>query len=97
MDVIEGLIYKLYRWIYNLIVLTHTNTLTCPKVVRPTLSTTMPLISLFALGPFEKWRIDFVGPIAHAIQNGHTKYLSCNKLYLVSLVTTKIYFLHTLS
>jgi transposase InsO family protein len=35
----------------------------------------MPLIPLLALAPFEKWGIDFVGPIAPATRHGRKRYI----------------------
>jgi hypothetical protein len=42
---------------------------------KPTPSTAMPLVPLMALAPFEKWRIDFVGPIAPATRYGRKRYI----------------------
>ena len=35
----------------------------CQRVGKPTPSSVMPLIPILAQNPFEKWGIDFVGPI----------------------------------
>ena len=35
----------------------------------------MPLVLLMALVPFEKWEIEFVGPIAPAIRHSQKRYI----------------------
>ena len=47
----------------------------CQRVSRPTSTSPMPLVSILAQGPFKKWGIDFVGPIALASQNGQKRYI----------------------
>jgi hypothetical protein len=47
----------------------------CQRVGKPTPTTAMPLIPLLALAPFEKWGIDFVGPIAPATRHGRKRYI----------------------
>jgi hypothetical protein len=42
----------------------------CQQVGKPLKSTSKPLVSILAQAPFEKWGIDFVGPIAQASRNG---------------------------
>jgi hypothetical protein len=49
----------------------------CQRTSKPTPSTAMPLVPLIALPPFEKWGIDFVGPIAPATRHGRKIYFSC--------------------
>ena len=36
----------------------------CQWVGKPTPTMAMPLVPILALAPFEKWGLDFVGPIA---------------------------------
>ncbi|KAL2634169.1 hypothetical protein R1flu_005648 [Riccia fluitans] len=38
----------------------------CQRTGRPTASTRRPLVPILPLAPFEKWGIDFVGPVAPA-------------------------------
>ena len=47
----------------------------CQRVGRPTSSSAMPLVPILAQAPFEKWGIDFVGPIAPASRNGQKRYI----------------------
>ena len=47
----------------------------CQRAGRPTPSTAMPLIPILAQAPFEKWGIDFVGPIAPATRHGQKRYI----------------------
>ena len=47
----------------------------CQRTGKPTPSTAMPLQPLLALAPFEKWGIDFVGPIAPATRVGRKRYI----------------------
>jgi transposase InsO family protein len=47
----------------------------CQRTSKPTPSTAMPLVPLMALAPFEKWGIDFVGPIAPATRHGRKPYI----------------------
>ena len=47
----------------------------CQRTSKPTPSTAMPLVPLMALAPFEKWGIDFVGPIALATRYGRKCYI----------------------
>jgi hypothetical protein len=47
----------------------------CQRVGKPTPTTAMPLIPLLALASFEKWGINFVGPIAHATKHGRKHYI----------------------
>jgi transposase InsO family protein len=42
----------------------------------------MPLVPILAQAPFEKWRIDFVGPIAHASRNGQKQYILVSTEYV---------------
>ena len=47
----------------------------CQQIGRPTGTSTMPLVPILARVPFEKWGIDFVGPIAPASCNGQKRYI----------------------
>ena len=47
----------------------------CQRTGRPTPSMAMPLIPILAQAPFEKWGIDFVGPIAPATRHGQKRYI----------------------
>ena len=47
----------------------------CQRIGRPTGSFAMPLVPILAQAPFEKWGIDFVGPIAPASRYGQKRYI----------------------
>jgi transposase InsO family protein len=47
----------------------------CQRIDKPIPSTTMSLVPLMALAPFEKWGIDFMGPIAPATRHGRKRYI----------------------
>lgn len=47
----------------------------CQRTGKPTPSTAMPLQPILALAPFEKWGLDFVGPIAPATRIGRKHYI----------------------
>ena len=47
----------------------------CQQTGRPTATSAMPLNPILAQAPFEKWGIDFVGPIAPASRNGQKRYI----------------------
>ena len=47
----------------------------CQRVGKPTPTMAMPLIPLLALAPFEKWGLDFVGPIAPPTRYGRKRYI----------------------
>jgi len=47
----------------------------CQRIGRPTGTSAMPLVPILAQAPFEKWGIDFVGPIAPASRNGQKRYI----------------------
>ena len=47
----------------------------CQRIGKPTISMSMPLVPILAEAPFEKWGIDFVGPIAPASRNGQKRYI----------------------
>ena len=47
----------------------------CQRVGKPTPSSAMPLIPILAQAPFEKWGIDFVGPISPASRYGQKRYI----------------------
>ena len=47
----------------------------CQWVDKPTPTIAMLLISVFVLVPFEKWGIDFIGPITHATRYGRKRYI----------------------
>lgn len=47
----------------------------CQRVGRPTPTMAMPLVPILALAPFEKWGIDFVGPIAPPTKRGRKRYI----------------------
>ena len=47
----------------------------CQHVGKPTPTMAMLLIPLLALAPFEKWGLDFVGPIASPTRYGRKRYI----------------------
>ena len=47
----------------------------CQRMGRPTATSAMPLVPILAQAPFEKWGIDFVGPIAPASRHGQNRYI----------------------
>ena len=47
----------------------------CQRAGKPTPSTATPLVLLIALAPLEKWKIDFVGPIAPTTRHGRKRYI----------------------
>jgi hypothetical protein len=47
----------------------------CQRVGKPTPSSAMPLTPILAQVPFEKWGIDFVGPIKPPSRNGRKRYI----------------------
>ena len=47
----------------------------CQRIGRPTGISTMPLVPILAQAPFDKWGIDFVGPIAPASRYGQKCYI----------------------
>ena len=47
----------------------------CQRTGKPILSSAMPLIPILAQAPFEKWGIDFVGPITPTSCYGQKRYI----------------------
>ena len=47
----------------------------CQRIGKPTNSSAMPLTPILALPPFEKWGIDFVGPIKPPSRHGRYQYI----------------------
>ena len=47
----------------------------CQRIGKPTFSSAMPLTPILALAPFEKWGIDFVGPINPSNRHGRHRYI----------------------
>jgi hypothetical protein len=47
----------------------------CQRVGKPTSTSAMPLHPILALAPFEKWGIDFVGPINPPSKSGRHRYI----------------------
>ena len=47
----------------------------CQRIGKPTASSAMPLTPILALAPFEKWGIDFVGPINPPSRHGRYRYI----------------------
>ena len=47
----------------------------CQRVGKPTPTMAMPLIPLLALAPFEKWGLDFVGPVTLPTRYGRKRYI----------------------
>ncbi|KAL2624236.1 hypothetical protein R1flu_008481 [Riccia fluitans] len=57
----------------------------CQRTGRPTASTQWPLTLILPLFPFEKWGIDFVGPIAPASRR-HKRYILVATNYFTRMV-----------
>ena len=55
----------------------------CQRTGRPTSTSAMPLNPILAQAPFEKWGIDFVGPIAPASHNGQKCYILVATDYVI--------------
>jgi hypothetical protein len=47
----------------------------CQRVGKPVASSAMPLHPILAQVPFEKWVIDFIGPIKPPSHNGRKRYI----------------------
>ena len=47
----------------------------CQRIGRPTSSSAMPLVPILAQASFEKWGIEFFGPIAPASRYGQKRYI----------------------
>ncbi|KAL3699620.1 hypothetical protein R1sor_017642 [Riccia sorocarpa] len=57
----------------------------CQRTGRPTATTRWPLTSILPLAPFEKWGLDFVGPISPATQT-KKRYILVATDYLTRMV-----------
>ena len=52
----------------------------CERIRKPTNSFAIPLTPILALAPFEKWIIDFVGPLTLQVVMGDINIFSGHKL-----------------
>ena len=46
----------------------------CQRIGKPSDCSAMPITPILALAPFEKWGIDFVGPINPPSRHGRNQY-----------------------
>ena len=60
----------------------------CQQIGRPTSTSDMPLVPILAQASFEKWDIDFVGPITPASQNGQKHYILVATDYITKWTET---------
>ncbi|KAL3684965.1 hypothetical protein R1sor_002987 [Riccia sorocarpa] len=58
----------------------------CQRTGRPTTTTRWPLVPIMPLAPFERWAIDFVGPVKPASRNTQKRYILVATDYLTRMV-----------
>lgn len=61
----------------------------CQRVGKPTASSKWPLTPILPLAPFEKWGIDFIGPISPAARQSRSKYIILATDYATKWVEAK--------
>lgn len=58
----------------------------CQRMGRPTLTTRWPLTPIMPLAPFEKWGIDFVGPVQPVTKHTRRRYILVATDYATKMV-----------
>lgn len=61
----------------------------CQRVGKPTATSKWLLTPILPLAPFEKWGIDFIGPISPAAKNSQSRYIILATDYLTKWVEAK--------
>ena len=61
----------------------------CQRIGKPTASSAMPLTPILALAPFEKWGIDFVGPINPPSRQEKYQYILVARDYVIKWAEAK--------
>lgn len=61
----------------------------CQRVGKPTASSKWPLTPIMPLAPFEKWGIDFIGPISPAARFSRSRYIILATDYATKWVEAK--------
>ena len=61
----------------------------CQRTGKPALSRNHPLIPILPLAPFEKWGLDFIGPISPVTRRGRKRYIILATEYVTKLVEAR--------